>query len=329
MPDVRSLAGEDAGRLYGAFMAAFADYSVPLRMSFSDFAENNARRGFDPSISLGAYEGDRLVGFVLNGLGRWSGRPAAYDLGTGVLPEARGSALAGTLASRSVALLPSRGLELYVLEVIRGNLPAFKTYEKAGFSITRSLECPEGSYADDGRPSPEGLEVVELPGGAAFPRSRVARFRDWEPSWQNSDDSIARMPGRLSILMARLTGGPEDVAEGGEGGRLAGFVVASPKGTIWQLAVARDLRRMGIGSALLRELARRVGPALRYVNVDARDEICLSFLARRGLGPGVGQYEMARELGTPSGAGSARLGEGAPREEPDAGKASVRGVAPR
>ncbi|MDP3176425.1 MAG: GNAT family N-acetyltransferase, partial [Spirochaetaceae bacterium] len=246
MPDIRSLEGENEGRIYDAFMAAFADYSVPIRMTTTEFAENNARRGFDPSISLGAYDGDSLVGFVLNGRGRWDGRPAAYDLGTGVLPAARGSGLAGTLASRLVAYLPARALELYVLEVIRDNLPAFKTYEKAGFSITRSLECPDGSYADAGRPTPEGLGIVELSDGAAFPRAQVARFRDWEPSWQNSDDSIVRMPGRLVILGARLGGGS---------GRLAGFIVASPKGTIWQFAVARDLRRRGIGSALLRELA--------------------------------------------------------------------------
>ncbi|MBL8967136.1 MAG: GNAT family N-acetyltransferase [Spirochaetaceae bacterium] len=284
MPEFRNLAGESGGNVYDTFMAAFADYSVPITMSRADFDENNERRGFDASISLGAYEGERLVGFILNGRGTWQGRSAAYDLGTGVLPEARGAGLSGILARKLIEFLPSRGLELYVLEVIRDNLPAFKTYEKAGFGVTRLLECPDGRFADSGRPAPAGLELVDLPGGAAFPRAEVAAFRDWEPSWQNSDDAIRRTPGRLVILGARFEG------------RLAGCLVASPKGTIWQFAVAPARRGRGIGSALLRELARRAGPELRYINVQADDAETLRFLAARGIGAGVGQYEMTRVL---------------------------------
>lgn len=53
--DIRSLEGENSGKMYDAFMAAFADYSVPIAMSPEEFAESNARRGLDLSISPGAY----------------------------------------------------------------------------------------------------------------------------------------------------------------------------------------------------------------------------------------------------------------------------------
>lgn len=284
MSEIRNLSDEDEGRIYDAFMAAFADYSVPVTWSRADFDESNARRGFDRSISLGAYEGSRIVGFVLNGSGTWGGAKAAYDLGTGVLPEARGDGLSGTIAAELLRFLPGLGFRRYVLEVIRDNLPAFRTYEKAGFRISRELECPEGSYADPGIPAPAGLEIVDLPLGHAFPRATLSSFRDWEPSWQNSDDSIARMPGSLVALGARLDG------------HLAGHVVASPKGTIWQLAVAREERGRGIGAALLHELSLRVGPVLRYINVQADDRSTLGLLARCGIREGVGQYEMTREL---------------------------------
>ena len=284
MSRIVSLANEDEGRIYEAFMAAFADYSVPVTWSRRDFDESNVRRGFDKAISLGAYEGDRIVGFVLNGSGSWGGEKAAYDLGTGVLPEARGGGLSGTIAAELVRFLPGLGFRRYVLEVIRDNLPALKTYEKAGFKVTRELECPDGSYADPGIPAPGGLEIVDLPLGHAFPRATLSAFRDWEPSWQNSDDSIARMPGSLVALGARLEG------------RLVGHVVASPKGTIWQLAVAREDRGRGIGAALLHELSLRVGPALRYINVQADDRATLGLLARCGIRDGVGQYEMTRAL---------------------------------
>jgi len=291
MPDIRSLAGESATRLYAAFGAAFADYSVPMTMTEAEFEANNLRRGLDLGISLGAYEGEALIGFIMNGRGVWGGKATAYDLGTGVLPGSRGAGLSGELARRLIEELPRHGIGLYLLEVIRGNAAAFKTYERVGFRITRSLECPAGDYADAGgaaaagRAPPPGLEIVQLPGGAAFPRAEAAAMRDWEPSWQNSDDSIARWPGRLVILGAKLDGA------------LAGYIAASEKGTIWQFAVARGARRRGIGSALLRELAQRAGPALRYINVQADDAESLRFLAARGLGAGVGQYEMLRELG--------------------------------
>lgn len=285
MPEIKSLANETSQTLYDAFMAAFADYSVPITWSKADFDESNARRGLDLSISLGAYDGGRLVGFIMNGRGSWDGLPAAYDLGTGVLPEARGSGLSGALAARLVDFLAERGLRRYVLEVIRDNAPAYKTYVKAGFHVTRLLECPEGNHSDPGKPMPAGLGIVDLPGGTAFPRHEVAAFRDWQPTWQNSDDSILRTPGALVILGAVLDG------------RLVGHCVAGTKGTIWQLAVDRAFRRQGIGSALLREVAARTGPALRYINVQADDAATLGLLFRCGLGPGVGQYEMARELG--------------------------------
>lgn len=284
MTRIASLEHETQEGLYPVFMEAFADYSVPVTWSLADFLESNQRRGLDLSISLGAWDGDDLVGFIMNGRGAWAGRPSAYDLGTGVLPRARGSGLAGELASRLVSFLPGKGLELYVLEVLRDNLAAFKTYEKAGFRITRSLECPAGTWACPAAQAATDVEIVELPSGGAFPRSEAAAFRDWEPSWQNSDDSIARTPGPLVVLGARRDG------------RLVGHLVASPAGTIWQLAVAREERRKGIGSALLSALAARVGPTIRYINVQADDRATRGLLASGGITEGVGQYEMIREL---------------------------------
>ena len=293
--EFRTLEGEDPALVFDAFTAAFADYAVPLRWSRPDFEANNARRGYEASISVAAYEGGRIAGFALNGLGSFGGRVAAYDMGTGVLPAARGAGLAGLIAARAVGLLRDRGLGLYVLEVLRGNAPAIKTYERAGFRVTRDFECPGGAFvgprpagggaAPAGTP-PAGLRVEELP---SFPREEAAAMRDWEPSWQNSDDSVARHPFPLIVLGA------------GMGGRLAGYVVAQPSGTIWQLVVARGDRRRGIGTALLAALAARTEGGLRYVNVQSDDIATLGLLARCGIVEGPGQHEMVLELRPPAG----------------------------
>jgi len=252
MFEFRTLDSETPARRYAAFMEAFSDYSVPVAWSEAEFDAANARRGADWSLSPGAYEDGRLVGFVMSGSGEWGGRRAAYDMGTGVVPSARGSGLAGLLAERLKGLLAERGVGLYLLEVIRDNAPALKTYERAGFRKTRDFECSEGTFVDPGKAPPEGVAVGEL---AAFPRAEAAAMRDWEPSWQNSDASVARNPTPLVILGAREASAPG--AAGAAAGRLLGYAVASPSGTIWQLAVAREARRRGIGTALLRALAAK------------------------------------------------------------------------
>lgn len=284
MFEIRTLGTESQERIYRSFMEAFADYSVPVTWSFEEFRASNIRRGLDTAVCFGAFEGDRLVGFILNGRGTWDGLPAAYDAGTGVVPEARGSGLSGRLAERALATLPSLGIRRYILEVIRENLPAFKTYSKAGFRVTRSLECPSGSFADTGKVSPEGLSILELPEAGMFSRAEAARRRDWEPSWQNSDDSILRTPEDLVLLEARLEGAA------------VGHLVSAKNGTIWQLAVDRGVRARGIGTALLRELAARTGPSMRYINVQADDAATLGLLASCGVPKGVGQYEMLHDL---------------------------------
>ena len=72
----------------------------------------------------------------------------------------------------------------------------------------------------------------------------------------------------------------------------AGIVVTVEPG----LYIAPDARRRGIGAALLHELSLRVGPVLRYINVQADDKATLGLLARCGISDGVGQYEMTRAL---------------------------------
>ena len=93
------------------------------------------------------------------------------------------------------------------------------------------------------------------------------------------------MPGSLVVLAAQ------------ERSEVLGGLVSGKNGTIWQLAVAPKARGQGIGTALLRSLAARVGPSLRYVNVQADDAATLGLLARAGISGGPGQYEMTRELG--------------------------------
>lgn len=251
--------------IHHAFVAAFSDYIVPLSPTREQLDEMLTRRGWKPSLSPGAFDGDRLIGFVLNG----TDGPLAYNSGTGVVPEARRAHLGRWLMESSIELLRDAGASSYALEVIRGNDAAHGLYRRLGFRETRDLQCwvYEGAQSE-----PIALRDPDW-----------ERLRDWwdlAPSWQNTTASILRSRSDFQVL-------------GGE----RGYVVVFPSsGDVPQLAVARDARRRGHGRQLLAAAAHVAGKPLRIMNVDARSGDVASFLERCGAKRTVQQIEMVLEL---------------------------------
>ncbi len=278
-------------RLYAAFLDAFSDYAVPIQLSLDGLRTMHARRGIDYAVSVGAFDGERLVGFIFNGDGTWKGGRCAYDGGTGVLPSHRGLGLSGALAAESERVLRAAGFERWLLEVLVGNDKAISTYRKAGFEPTRRFSCPDGLVPDAAALAADaarkaGVAIVPLD-----PRevASLAAFRDWEPSWQNSDDSLRRTPEALVSLAARSANDPA--------GAPLGYAVATDSGSVFQLAVKPDARRRGIGRALTAAIASRVPDGrLRYVNVQADDAETLGLLASLGAVSDIDQWEMIKEF---------------------------------
>lgn len=281
----KTLSGVPDEELLACFLEAFSDYSVPMKLTLESFRANNAQRGFDPALSVGAFADGRLAGFILNGRGDWRGLPTAYDLGTGIVPARRGAGLGSLLASESLALLRRAGMKQYLLEAIKTNAPALGLYKKKGFVVTRDFSCFRADRAAAApAAAPAGFELREL---AAQDLGAAAALRDWEPSWQNSDAALLRFPGALFRLGAYA------------GDELAGYGVIKPTGDLAQLAVKKSFRRRGLGSALLAALAASLAPeraALSCLNIESGDAACLAFLDARGFKPIAEQYEMLLSL---------------------------------
>jgi len=255
-----------------------------MELSLGDFLAMHERRGVSLEDSVGAFDGDRLAAFIFNGAGTWLGRRCAYDAGTGVIPAYRGSGLSKALAAESIRRLRGQGFENWLLAVLVNNEKAIKTYKGAGFKETRRLRCPQGVLTDAAQLAPDavkkaGISIVKTD---SFGIDRYSGFRDFEPSWQNSDDSIRRAGGALDVLEAR------DAT-----GRPLGCLVAAPSGSVAQLAVDRSARRRGIGTALLLSLAAHTPQgAIRYVNVDSGDAGTLGLLRSLGIESSLDQWEM-------------------------------------
>lgn len=277
--------------LYRVFLDAFFDYAVPITATMDDFLAMHVRRGVSYVSSVGAFDGDRLAGFIFNGEGIWNGGRCAYDAGTGVIPAYRGIGLSKALAEETGRLLRASGFSHWLLEVLIDNDKAIRTYKGAGFFTTRRFSCPDGMVADPTGAAEAAMyrAGVKIDALDTLDIRRFSAWRAWEPSWQNSDASVARSPERLFTLGA--------FPAGGRNGEPVGYIVATEKGSVLQLAVHPDHRRSGIGKSLVAALASRTPEGkVRYVNVQSDDEATLGLLATFGIQGGPAQWEMLRNL---------------------------------
>lgn len=282
--EIRSLEKTGVDKLFSAFSEAFRDYEMQL-----DRAEWEAmleRRGFSPGLSFAAFEQDRIVAFTLNGIGQDQGVPTAYDTGTATLPEFRGQGLATKIFEHAVPLLKQAGIGRYLLEVLQHNQKAVSVYRKLGFGVSRELHY----FRQQNR-------AVRLAGTVADPTLSVVRldpahvntyrkFWDFTPSWQNSLESLTRVPDSFICLGVTCAG------------EVVGYAVFEPSsGDITQIAVGRAYRRMGIASLLLREMVQlNRNEGIKVINAEISCQSVTRFLESRNI-PAVGkQFEMVKNL---------------------------------
>lgn len=261
---IRPLTADDFDAIYAGFADAFSDYVVKFAPAREQLAEMMTRRGYVAEASVGAFEGERLVAFTLNGVDGEAG----YDTGTGVVPSHRRRGLAREVMERSFELLRARGCTRYVLEVIDANRRAHELYRALGFEETRGLQC--WTFESGAHASPATADTD----------CRREDASDVEPSWQNTLASIAR------AREPRVTVAEEH-----------GCAIVFPSnGDLPRLVVDRAFRRRGIGTRLLHAAAATAGKPLRIVNVDERDRGVAAFLERAGAKRTLRQLEMVRPL---------------------------------
>ena len=272
--------------LHDTFLEAFSDYLVKMDVPLWKFETMARRRGMVPEMSVGAFVEDRMVGFIFNGVRQWGGRETAYDTGTGVVPEFRKMGATTRMFARTLEILGQAGIEQYLLEVIKDNDPAGDLYRKQGFEPLRGLNCyvaPKDALSVSSPPA--GVDLVNLPLDA-LGWDRLRTFWDFEPSWQNSVDSVMAVPETLTAVAAM------------KGGQVMGYGIVEPKtGDLSHLAVAPDQRGRGIGKAILARLVDLTeGENLVALNLEETSEAANAFVEAVGFAPYTAQYEMMLQL---------------------------------
>lgn len=270
--------------LQEAFVEAFSDYQIKLDMPMWKFEAMLQRRGYDPGLSIGAFQGERLAGFVLNGFRDWNGKATVYDLGTGVIGEYRKQGITSNILSYLKTLLKEKGVEQYLLEVLQTNTSAFQLYKKQGFEVVREFACfhrDKNLYR-----SSVSWEVAVLDRMDEAEQELCTSFWDYSPSWQNSAASVKALGEAFRYCVVRIDG------------VIAGYgVIDKRTGDIAQIAVDRPYRRRGIAGGIMAGLMNQTDETkIAVLNVDSRDTGMKSFLLEAGFANTVDQYEMLLTL---------------------------------
>lgn len=267
------------------FQEAFSDYAHPPKLDLEKFRSHLVLNAVDLDRSVGCFHGDEMIGFSLNGFGEWNGKSTVYDAGTGVIPARRRQGASKAMFGLQIDRFRDDGIEQYLLEVISDNYPAVNLYKDLGFRIERELFFMEaaGPLSGEARPN-SAVEIRVLSAGDLGRLSSLWRAR---PSWQNSNEAVARSGPSRRILGAFLDG------------KCAGYVAyTTGLGRIAQFAVDGNHRRKGIGSRLLAEMEAELTPGekMQVINVDHRLADTVRFFEKRGFRTALTQYEMILPL---------------------------------
>jgi ribosomal protein S18 acetylase RimI-like enzyme len=262
------------------FNSAFSDYLVKLQFSESQMLQKLKSENIQLSMSYGAYEKNKLVGFILNAFDSYYYPKSIYNAGTGVIPEFRGLRIIEQLYSYAIKELVTKGFVNHQLEVAIENEKAKKVYEKTGFKIYRDLACYKGKSIQTINSTFEvrKLNTINL--------KEVNQFWNYNPTWQNDSPTINRMIERLTVLAAEINSS------------IIGYCIFNKdSGRIHQLAVKKEWRNKGVGRSLInRIVSEGHDDELTILNIDKRDLETNQFLTNLGFTAYVDQYEMKLEI---------------------------------
>ncbi|WP_295810646.1 GNAT family N-acetyltransferase [uncultured Nitratireductor sp.] len=277
MPEITTAESFSGAELREAMVDAFSDYQIPLTLSQPAFDLMMKQRGLDRRHSRVAIVDGRVAAIWLMSLRD----ERAYLISSGTRPTFRGRGLAKTLAQNCIAALADIGVRSIQLEVLRDNEKAIRLYQSIGMQLRRRLDCytvtARSGVRNDADMSSVPWQLIE---------TEVANIRDWEPTWQNSDASMRAIAGVLHCVALRDQHG------------LSGYVIAeTTTATLHQLAVRQDMRRRGVGRALIGTLLSRLNaPVLRLLNVQSDDQSFRGLMQCLDASETAGQYELKMDL---------------------------------
>jgi len=186
---IRPLSGVPMSDITACFNEAFANYFVPIQVNEAYLQRRWYGAKVDYNYSFGAFEDDKLVGFIIFAIDERNGQLTAHNVATGVLPAYRSKQIIPQIYELAIPLFHQQGVSKLSLEVITNNIAAIKAYQQQGYTIDRLFYCYSGHIVLD-----------EMPAHSF----RITRHHNIDQllnhplnnlyfSWDNSNDTIQRL----------------------------------------------------------------------------------------------------------------------------------------
>lgn len=273
---IRTLEDVTTEQILDTFNKAFSDYIIPLRLTIDQLEQKINSDRIRLAYSVGAFEDDELIGFILHGNDTMDNLQVVYNAGTGVIPGKRGRHLTARMYEYILPRLIKDGINKIVLEVISTNVKAIHIYQTTGFNITRTYHGYKGSVALNS--TKDGSELRHL---QAYDWIRLRSFWDILPSWQNSVQAVEKLiSSNISIGVYNH-------------GTIVGYLIYNPDlKRIHQLAVDRKYRRMGVATQLVTYICNHYSKDISIINIDTSSTETVGFFTTCGMRLFVKQYEM-------------------------------------
>jgi len=212
MPDVisyRMLATCPLDDAVTAWNDGFEGYYSDMTVSAERLERRIRQDGILLEASILAYSGIRPVGIVLNAIGDVHGLRQAWNGGTAVAKEHRGTGVARELLRRAIGLYGEYGVRLATLEAMSPNTRAIAIYAKSGYRLSDALHGLRAQHPAiipiDDRLIVEFVAPERLT-SVPFYRKRAT----WPTLWPNARGAVAIVAAQhgkplACVLFRRVT----------------------------------------------------------------------------------------------------------------------------
>jgi ribosomal protein S18 acetylase RimI-like enzyme len=273
---IKTLEGLSIAEIAHAFNAAFIDYKIPMHLTEEQMATKMKAENLQQQFCAGAFDGDKLVGFILTGTDTIDDTFTAYNAGTGVLPPYRGQGISKQMYTFLIELIANNNCHQHVLEVFDDNVKAISAYKRVGFVERRKMNCYKGIVAHEASTSIEEVEIDD---------ELFHSFWDIKPSWQNGFPSIKRNLEEHKVI--GLKQGDDTVA----------YAIYTPHNNrLKHIAVKHDYRRRGYGTALLSFISKQNAAVPMVATCVEANEAVDAFFVKHNILPFIKMLEMELQL---------------------------------